>query len=66
MAETTEITKKPFWTSKTLWVNFLVGVLAVAMPDQLGAVFTADNVAMLIAVVNMVLRAVTKDGVTIS
>jgi len=53
--------KKP-WQSKTMWANVLVGVLAVSgLREKLS--IGADQVLMLLSVVNMVLRLVTKDKV---
>ena len=55
---------KPFWQSKTLWVNALIAILGM-----LSASTVADNpeaAAGLVAFVNIVLRAVTKGSVSLS
>ena len=53
--------KKP-WKSKTLLTNALVGLLAVSgLREKLGV--GADQVLLVLSVVNMVLRLVTKDKV---
>ena len=53
--------KKP-WASKTLWANCVVGLLAVSgLREKLS--IGEDQVLMVLAVVNMVLRLVTKDKV---
>ena len=53
--------KKP-WASKTLWANLLVGVLAVTgLREKVN--IGEDQVLMVLAVVNMILRLVTKDKV---
>ena len=53
--------KKP-WKSKTLWANLLVGLLAVSgLREKLS--IGADQVLMILSVVNMALRLVTKDKV---
>ena len=57
-----ENTKK-WWQSKTAWVNILVGGIAVMFPEVLGSFLTESNVVMLISVVNLVLRALTKEGI---
>jgi len=57
-----EVKAKPFWASKTLWVNALVGVAALAFPDLLGKILTEANVIMLITVVNVILRAFSTDS----
>lgn len=58
---------KPFWASKTMWVNFLalLGALAAAFgldlgltPEVQGAIATG-----IMAVVNIVLRAMTSGAV---
>lgn len=61
-----EQAKKPWYLSKTLIVNFLVGVLALAFPEKLGEILTEANALMFITVINMVLRMVTKDKLEIS
>lgn len=53
--------KNPF-KSKTLWVNFAVAVVAF-FGEKYTEQFSAENVAMLLAAVNMVLRLVTKDKI---
>ena len=53
--------KKP-WKSKTLWANALVGLLAVSgLREKLS--IGADQVLLILSVVNLVLRLVTKDKV---
>jgi len=53
--------KKP-WKSKTLLANLLVAVLAVSgLREKLG--IGEDQVLMILAVVNMALRLVTKDKI---
>lgn len=54
---------KPFWQSKTLWVN-LLSLLAVVV-DQLMATNMLGAKAMgVLTVANLVLRAITTGGVT--
>ncbi len=60
---------KPFWTSKTLWIN------VIALIAALGGIFEIDigltpvvqtaMVTSIMAVVNMILRAITKSAVTV-
>jgi hypothetical protein len=52
--------KKP-WTSKTVWVNFIVA-LAAFIPGA-ASFFTENNVVILMTVVNVILRFVTKDKI---
>lgn len=60
-------TAKPFWASKTLWVNAvaLVAALAAAFGLDLGldAETQGTLVAGALALVNIVLRLVTRTGV---
>lgn len=51
---------KKWYLSKTLWTNFLMGVVAIAVP-KVKDVLTPDMLAGLFMCVNMVLRMVTKD-----
>jgi len=57
------VPEKKWWQSKTAWVNVLVGGLAAFFPESLGAFLTEGNVIMLLSVVNLVLRAVSKDAI---
>lgn len=59
-------TKKP-WESKTLWMNAIIAVLAIAWPSA-GAYIAAnpETATMAFAVLNIVLRLVTKGKVQIS
>ena len=52
--------KKP-WMSKTLWVNLIVAV--VAFFPAMKEVMSPDKVMMLMGVLNMLLRLVTKDKI---
>lgn len=58
---------KPFWASKTLWVNMLAFVAAVAggfgMDLGLDPETQASLVGGVMAVVNIALRLVTKEPV---
>ncbi len=57
------IKKKP-WQSKTLWANLVMATLAFipALADKL----TIEQVMLGMAAVNMVLRMITKDKVSLS
>lgn len=60
---------KPFWASRTLWVNLL------ALFAALGGIFEIDvgltpavqtaMVTSIMAIVNMILRAITKSAVVV-
>jgi len=62
---------KPFWTSKTLWVNFavaVVGLIAIFSPKVRDALPDGQIEALalgLIGVANIVLRLVTDKPVSI-
>jgi len=64
------VSEKPWWASKTLWFNLFVGVLlAVEMNFAALQDFiepqTYAYLALIINVVNVALRAVTKSPVTL-
>jgi len=63
-------TTKPFWQSKTLWVNVIAGAATVAGVFKLDLGLTpevqADLATGILAVVNIVLRLTTKTAVTAS
>jgi hypothetical protein len=58
---------KPFWASRTLWVNVLAGAAAVSTGFGLNLGLDPDTQVALVggimAVVNIVLRVVTNKGV---
>ena len=60
-------TKKHPLASKTLWANLLMSIFgfALAYKPELSNVLNEGNVLMLMGVVNMILRAVTKDKLAI-
>lgn len=57
---------KLWYESKVLWIN-LIGILYVIFGKNLGVDFTTPEMtAMILTVVNIVLRFVTKKEVTLS
>lgn len=55
---------KKFWLSKTMWTNTLAGI-AVAIQSITGVTwFNPEAQAAIIVILNMILRAVTKEGLT--
>ena len=54
--------KKP-WSSKTIWVNLLVAVSAMIPYGPIQELLTEANLVMILSVVNMVLRLVSKDKI---
>lgn len=53
---------KAFWKSKTFWVN-LISLAALAVQTQTGFVVSAELQAAALTVVNLGLRAITRDAV---
>lgn len=56
---------KPFWQSKTLWMNVIAGV-ALIVQSQTGYLVTPDTQAFLLVCLNGVLRVVSKDGISLT
>ncbi len=56
---------KPFWQSKTFWINLLAIVGALVGGDAMGAEVQAEVVAVIMGAVNLVLRYMTDTGVTL-
>ncbi len=57
--------KKP-WLSKTLWVNALIAVAALAFPPaQTWFVAHPDYVLFGMAAINALLRLISKDAITL-
>jgi Mg2+/citrate symporter len=60
---TNETQIKAFWKSRTFWVNILsfIGGIVLMLSDY----FSAGGVLSVSAVVNLILRYLTKEGVKI-
>jgi hypothetical protein len=60
---------KPFWASKTLWVNLFAGVATVSTAFGFDLGLDPETqvaiVGGIIAVANMILRAMTKTAVSV-
>lgn len=56
---------KPFYLSRTLWVNFLAAV-ALFLQSQYGYVLSPDLQAYVLIAVNALLRIVTKSELSAS
>lgn len=58
---------KKWWQSKTMWTNLLMGIGGVVIANwpAAEAYFTVEYVAGFIGIVNIVLRAVSKDGISL-
>ena len=63
--ETNMTETKPFYNSKTLWVN-VIGIAAIIAQAQFGFIIDAQTQAAILAVINMVMRAVTKQPLSTS
>jgi len=53
---------KKFWLSKTFWVNIL-GLAALVAQSQFGFIISPEAQISILAVLNVVLRAVTKEPI---
>lgn len=58
-----ELEGKPFWLSRTFWVNTLA-LLAILAQTQWGFVIGAEYQALALTLVNLVLRKITRSPVT--
>ena len=54
---------KPFWHSKTFWVNILA-IAALVVQNYTGKPISAESQVAILGVVNVFLRFITKDEVT--
>jgi len=54
--------EKPWYYSKTIWANLLV-FMALILQGQFGFVLGAAEQIAILTVVNIILRAVTKDAI---
>ena len=53
---------KKWYTSKTLWLNFL-GVVVIVLQTQTGFVLSAELQTSVLAILNVVLRIITKEPI---
>ena len=54
---------KRWYTSKTLWVN-LLAIAALVVQGEFGYILDAEAQAVILAVINFLLRIVTKKGLS--
>ena len=52
---------KKFWKSKTLWVNG-IAIFVVIIKAYTGSEITSDEAIAILAVVNMGMRIITREG----
>jgi hypothetical protein len=55
-------TKKKFWLSRTFWLN-IVAIVAMIIQAQLGWVMPPETQTTALALINMVLRLVTRSEI---
>ncbi len=55
---------KPFWKSKTFWVNGLA-LAGLLLQETFGLDLDTEIQAAILAVINLVLRAFTKEGISL-
>ena len=60
-----EVQKKP-WASKTLGLNLLVALGAMLPWEPVKEVMSESNIIMILSVVNMVMRLISKDQIGLS
>ena len=53
---------KSIWTSKTIWINALA-IIVMIVQNYTGYVVTPELQVMVLGVINLILRAVTKQPV---
>lgn len=56
------VEKKP-WASKTLWLN-LMGVAGILVQSYTGFIIGPELQVMLLGVINVILRLITKEEIT--
>ena len=58
---------KKAWLSKTMWVNLFMGIIALvaAWVPQVSEIMNKEAVIMVFAMINMILRLVTKDKIVL-
>jgi hypothetical protein len=56
-----EVEKKKFWKSKIFWVN-VIALGSLIIRSHFGFVVSAEEEIAILAIINIVLRAITKTG----
>lgn len=51
---------KSWWKSKTLWVN-AISIASIIIRAELGYTLTAEHEILILGIVNLVLRLITKE-----
>ena len=54
---------KPWYRSRTLWIN-IIAIIALVAQVQFSFIIDADEQLALLAMINMVLRAITKESLS--
>ena len=49
--------------SKTLWLNLIIGIVAMIPNESIQEMFSEANLVVLLSAVNLVLRMVTKNRI---
>ncbi len=53
-------TGKKWWKSKTVWVN-VIALVALLLQSQIGFELNAEETASILVVINLIMRAITKE-----
>ena len=60
-----QLTGKPFYKSKTFWTN-MVALATMGLQMKYGFVVSADLQALILSLINLGLRAVTKEPIVLN
>jgi hypothetical protein len=55
---------KPWYKSRTFWTN-VVSLVAIVLSTEFGITITAEEVAAIMSVINIILRALTSEGLVL-
>lgn len=55
---------KPWYKSRTFWAN-VVSLVAIVLSTEFGITLTAEEVAAIMSVINIILRALTSEGLVL-
>ncbi len=61
-AATEAVTGKPFYESKTLWVN-VIAIMAMMIQMRYGFAISPEIQTLVLSLTNMLLRSVTKENI---
>lgn len=58
-----QLSGKPFYESKTLWIN-IIAIIGMFIQMRYGFALSSEIQTLALSLMNLILRAITKDSIT--